>query len=68
MFLVVAYVYVSTFILSSNWDYLLIFLILCVPCVMSANDRYLRILIFLSLIIAFNQLPLNFYRAQLELG
>lgn len=60
MFLIGAYIYVGTFILSSNWDYRLIFLLLCVPYVMSLDDRYLRILISLSLIIAFNQLPLHF--------
>lgn len=60
MFLVGAYVYVGTFFLSSNWDYRLIFLLLCVPYLMSLDDRYLRNLISLSLIIAFNQLPLRF--------
>lgn len=59
MFLIGAYIYVGTFILSSNWDYRLIFLILCVPYAMSANDRYVRILLSISLIIAFNQIPLT---------
>lgn len=68
MCLIGAYVYVGTFILSSNWDYRLIFLILCVPYVMSANDRYLRILISLSLIIAFNQLPLYFALGPIGAG
>jgi hypothetical protein len=60
IFLVGAYVYVGTFILSSNWDYRLIFLLFCVPYVMGLGDRYLRIFISLSLIIAFNQIPLHF--------
>ncbi|MDA9891786.1 hypothetical protein N9D47_04120 [Planktomarina temperata] len=60
MFLIGAYVYVGTFFLSSNWDYRLIFLLLCVPYLMSLDDRYLRSLISVSLIIAFNQLALNF--------
>ena len=58
MFLIGSCVYVGTFVLSSNFDYRLVFLILCVPYVMNANDRYLRILTSLSLIYAFNQLPL----------
>tara|TARA_B100000795_G_C22742358_1_gene415921 strand:- start:98 stop:1234 length:1137 start_codon:yes stop_codon:yes gene_type:complete len=68
MFLIGAYVYVGTFILSSNWDYRLIFLILCVPYVMNANDRYLRILMSLSLIIAFNQQPLHFVLGPIGVG
>ena len=68
MFLVGAYVYVGTFILSSNWDYRLIFLILCVPYVMSANDRYLRIMISLVLVIAFNQIPMHFLLGPIGVG
>ena len=68
MFLVGAYVYVGTFFLSSNWDYRLIFLLLCVPYLMSLDDRYLRSLISLSLIIAFNQLPLHFVLGPTGVG
>lgn len=68
MFLVGAYVYVGTFFLSSNFDYRLIFLLLCVPYLMSLDDRYLRILISLSLIIAFNQLPLHFVLGPTGVG
>ena len=68
MFLVGAYVYVGTFFLSSNWDYRLIFLMLCVPYLMSLDDRYLRSLISVSLIIAFNQLPLHFVLGPTGVG
>ena len=68
MFLVGAYVYVGTFFLSSNWDYRLIFLLLCVPYVMSLDDRYLRSLISLSLIIAFNQIPMLFLLGPTGVG
>ena len=68
MFLVGAYIYVGTFILSSNWDYRLIFLLLCVPYVMSLDDHYLRSLISLSLIIAFNQIPLAYVLGATGVG
>ena len=59
MFLVDGCLYVGTFILSSNWDYRLIFLIFCVPYVMKINDRFLRLSLAVLLLCALNQILLN---------
>ena len=60
MFMVGSCVYVGTFILSSNWDYRLIFLIFCVPYITSAHNYYLRNFTCLCLVCAFNAHPLHF--------
>lgn len=59
LFQIGASIFLSTFIVSSNWDYRLIFLILCIPflaCLPKSNTKFL---ILLSIIIASNQAILN---------
>lgn len=58
LFVAGASIYVGTFILSSNWDYRLIFLILCVPFLMAGSVRFGRLLAVL-IIIAMNELLLR---------
>jgi hypothetical protein len=43
MFAVGASVYLLTFVLSSNFDYRLVFLILCVPYVLRIGEAWLRV-------------------------
>lgn len=47
-------VYLFTFLLSSNFDYRLVFLVLCVPRLSQLSNNFLRRLIFLLLLLAFN--------------
>lgn len=50
LFVIGSSIYVGTYILASNWDYRLIFLIFCIPFLSSVNFRLFRVLIFFSLI------------------
>lgn len=59
LFQIGACIFLCTFIISSNWDYRLIFLILCIPFVTSLPKSNIRLLILLSIIIASNQAFLN---------
>jgi hypothetical protein len=54
LFLIGGCVYVGTFILSSNWDYRLIFLLFCVPYVTKLDDNFFRFGLCLLLICALN--------------
>ena len=58
LFVAGASIYVGTFILSSNWDYRLIFLVLCVPFLTAGSVRFGRFLAVL-VIIAMNELLLR---------
>ena len=66
LFLVGSCVYIGTFILSSNWDYRLIFLLFCVPLVLKLENKILRDFICVTLLIATNQIPM--YNLLSELG
>lgn len=57
-FLLGACIYVGTFLLSSNWDYRLIFLILCMPYLLSIQNGAPRFLMLGCLLVAANQLAL----------
>ncbi|MEY4457211.1 MAG: hypothetical protein RLY15_1475, partial [Bacteroidota bacterium] len=59
LFQIGASIFLSTFIVSSNWDYRLIFLILCIPFLISLPKSNTKFLILLSIIIASNQAILN---------
>jgi hypothetical protein len=62
LFLVGSCVYIGTFILSSNWDYRLIFLLFCVPLVLKLEYKYIRYFICVTLLIATNYIPMyNFF-------
>ncbi len=58
LFLLGACTYIGTFLLSSNWDYRLIFLIFCVPYFQQIRNRVPRYLMLGCLLFATNQLIL----------
>ena len=55
-----AYIFVGTFLLNSNWDYRLIFLLLCVPYVLLIQNQFARIFILVCMFAAANQMLLHF--------
>jgi hypothetical protein len=55
LFLTGASIYVLTFIFSSNWDYRLIFLLLCVPYLLQINNKVFRLISLSLVLIASNQ-------------
>jgi hypothetical protein len=59
LFVAGASVYLSTFIISNNWDYRLIFLILCIPYLNIVFKGAPKFCVFLLLLICANQLPLG---------
>lgn len=68
LFLIGGCVYIGTFILSSNWDYRLIFLIFCVPYIMKLDDGFLRFGLSVFLICSLNQLPLHYALGFIGVG
>jgi len=68
LFLIGGCVYIGTFILSSNWDYRLIFLIFCVPYVMKIKDNLMRITLITLLLCALNQIPLHVVMGTFGIG
>jgi hypothetical protein len=58
MFISGSCVFVGTFLISSNFDYRLIFLLFCVPLALKWNKSILKYCFFTSLIAAFNFLPM----------
>lgn len=59
LFLIGSCVYIGTFILSSNWDYRLIFLLFCAPLVLKLKLQTLKYLLLAALVIAMNELLMN---------
>lgn len=68
MFLIGSCIYIGTFIISSNWDYRLIFLLLCIPYITKINYRLLRYTLYGMLLCAFNQLLLYAMLGSFGLG
>ena len=58
-FLTGSSIFLGSFVLSSNWDYRLIFLVLCIPFLTRIVDAKIKITIFSLLIISSNQLLLH---------
>jgi hypothetical protein len=56
-----ACIFVGTFLLASNFDYKLIFLLFCVPYVLLIQNRFARILILVCMLAATNQRLLYFF-------
>jgi hypothetical protein len=54
MFLAGAGIYCGTFVVSSNWDYRLIFLLLCIPFLQTTNQFLYRNLLPLAILAAMN--------------
>jgi hypothetical protein len=65
LFLVGSCVYIGTFILSSNWDYRLIFLLFCVPLVLKLKYKYIRYFICVTLLVATNYIPMYIFLSEL---
>lgn len=59
LFLIGASIYLGAFLLGSNWDYRLIFLILCLPYLFSIENGLMRSTVLASILAASNQLPLH---------
>ena len=49
-----ASIYIGTFIIGSNFDYRLIFLILTIPYIININNFYLKFLLIISITISIN--------------
>jgi hypothetical protein len=54
MFLAGAGIYCGTFVMSSNWDYRLIFLLLCIPFLQTTNQFLYRNVLPLAILAAMN--------------
>lgn len=65
IFLTGASIYVFTFIFSSNWDYRLIFLILCFPLLFKLENSYIKYATLASTILASNYVILSMYMGKL---
>jgi hypothetical protein len=59
MFMVGSSIFISTFLLGSNFDYRLIFLILCIPFIEKILNRLIKIPLLLSIVLASNQLVIQ---------
>lgn len=59
LFLLGASIYLCTFIISSNWDYRLIFLIFCIPYIDKLTGNSLKIILLSSILLASNQMILT---------
>lgn len=56
LYILGACIYCGSFVLSSNWDYRLIFLIFCLPYVLSFSDQKTRYFVLVCLVFSANQL------------
>jgi len=61
MFLAGGGVFIATFALSVNWDYRLVFLILCIPYILELKNIYVKNGILLAILAALNQWVLLHY-------
>jgi hypothetical protein len=59
LFMIGASIYLSTFIISSNWDYRLIFLIFCIPFIEKLVNRWIKIPLLIAIILGSNQIILT---------
>ena len=59
MFFAGGSIYVFTFILASNYDYRLIFLLLCVPMILKFSSSILKFILIFCLLLAFNAGPIS---------
>lgn len=54
LFLLGSGVYLATFVLSSNWDYRLIFLVLCIPYLLHLRNKRLKNILLIQVLLASN--------------
>lgn len=59
LFMIGASIYLGTFIISSNWDYRLIFLIFCIPFIEKLINRRIKIPLLIAIVLASNQIILT---------
>ena len=59
LFLIGASIFMGTFIISSNWDYRLIFLIFCIPFIEKATKKTFKFPILILILLASNQVLLT---------
>ena len=65
MFLFGSVIYVSSFLVLSNWDYRLIFCLFCVPAISSLQHKSVRNITLTFLILAMNQPILSVFPFQI---
>ena len=68
LFLIGAATYVGTFVLASNFDYKLIFLILCLPYLFFLDGRFLRLAILTSIVLSSNYMLLTIIGGSIGLA
>jgi hypothetical protein len=68
LFLIGACTYVGTFILASNSDYRLIFLLFCIPYFLKIDNIFMRIYLIISLFIAMNFIPMKVVFGEFGVG
>ena len=74
LFLTGAVIFISTFLATENWDYRLIYLIMCAPFLLKLENKLLRIIVFGTLIITMNSIliikivPTVYLRNLIEMG
>lgn len=59
LFMIGASIYLGTFIISSNWDYRLIFLIFCIPFIEKLVNRAIKIPLLIAIVLASNEMILT---------
>jgi hypothetical protein len=68
LFLIGSSIYIGTFVLSSNWDYRLVFLIFCIPYIQDNLDRQSKYFLLTCILVATNQIVweklFGMYRGQ----
>jgi len=65
MFLAGGGVYIGTFMAAGNWDYRLVFLVLCIPYILTLVNVYTKYSVLLAIIIASNYLVLARYAGNI---
>ena len=68
LFLIGAATYVGTFVLASNFDYKLIFLILCLPYLFFLDGKFLRLAILTSIVLSSNYMLLTIIGGSIGLA
>lgn len=68
LFLIGSGIFIGTFVLASNSDYRLIFLLFCVPYLLKLKNSALRVSSIIALIIAMNFIPLKLLLGEFGVG
>jgi len=68
LFVVGSCIYVGTFLLSSNWDYRLVFLLFCVPYLLGLENKIMRYVSLVGILLSMNLMSLNAMLGKLGTG